>query len=774
MNKLLSRFGWLRRIIFSFSLQLLMVHLKKNLNMVLFWLFLFGLITGNIAPRYGIPYLFLSPEYFDKVSFGAYFLTGFGCGGFIMAFHISSYILNCYRFPFVATLANPFIRYCINNSIIPLVFVGTYMYAIYQFLLGEHLYQINQIIYLESGFAAGVIAFILFCTSYFFTINKDIYRMFGVKEDDPNNKPLRTYHSKHSWKNPNLVTESRDWYVETYLIYPFINRLVRPIRHYKKDMLIRVFRQNNRNAFMFIMLAMLSLFSLSYLQDIPLFNIPAASSLFLLFTMLLMLSSAMYTWIRGWSLLFIIGVCVVINFAYKSDLFNHNNKAYGLNYETAKAEYKNAKIDQLGTDSTNYQADVRHTIEILNKWRLKNSTTNCTKPPMVLINAPGGGLRASLWTFYSLQYIDSLLNGQLLKHTELITGSSGGMVGAAYLRELYLRQQHGTFNELHTSSYANNMGKDILNPIAFSLVVNDFFFPLQKVAKGHFTYNKDRAFAFEWKLNQNTNGILDKTLHEYQAPENDATIPLMVFSPTIANDGRKLLVASQPISYLCQNTYQSNLKLNPIYDALEFNRLFEKQGANNLRFTTALRMSASFPFVSPLISLPSEPRMELLDAGLRDNFGLELSLKFMHTFRNWITTNTSGVIIIQIRDKFKESPVDDNPQRDMIGNALMPLGILYDNLFMIQDLNQNQLLQYASLWFDQKVEIIDLVMNRNSTKNVSLSWHLTNKEKNQILKSIDLPANQQAVERLKYLLLNNSSPNLNSIGKSQPKQRILP
>ena len=409
----------------------------------------------------------------------------------------------------------------------------------------------------------------------------------------------------------------------------------------------------------------------------------------------------------------------------------------------------------MGLDSARYQADVKHTIEILNKWRLKNSTPTCTKPTMVLINAPGGGLRASLWTFYSLQYIDSLLDGALLQHTQLITGSSGGMIGAAYLRELYLRQASGKTNELHRAALADNMGKDILNPIVFSLVVNDFFFPLQKVDKGNFTYNKDRAYAFEWKLNQNTNGILEKTISDYQTPENNATVPMMVFSPTIANDGRKLLVASQPVSYLCQNTYKSNLQLHPIYDGIEFSRLFADQGAKNLRFTTALRMSASFPYISPLISMPSEPRIELLDAGMRDNFGLELTLKFMHTFRNWITTNTNGVVIIQIRDKFKESPIDDNPQRDILGNSLMPIGILYDNLFAIQDYNQNQQLQYASLWFDQKVEIIDLVMNRNSTKNVSLSWHLTNKEKRQILGSINLQANQQAIARLKTLLVNS-------------------
>jgi len=406
----------------------------------------------------------------------------------------------------------------------------------------------------------------------------------------------------------------------------------------------------------------------------------------------------------------------------------------------------------MACDSICDNDDIKYTVEILNRWRLKNSTSKNTRPKLVLINTTGGGLRASLWTFRSLQYADSVLGGKLLKHTQLITGSSGGMVGAAYLRELYWQQQSGKLSDTYFSSYANNMSKDILNPMAFSLAVSDFFFPLQKVEKGYYRYNKDRAYAFEWRLNQNTEHILDKKLSDYKQVEAEAIVPMMVFSPTVANDGRKMLISSQPISYLTQNSYTDNVNLKPIYDAIEFGRFFAKQNAPNVHFTSVLRMNASFPFITPLVSLPSEPRIEVLDAGMRDNFGLELSLKYLFTFRNWITSNTSGVVIIQIRDKKKESPIDKNPIKDLIGSVTLPLGLLYNNLFNIQDYNQNQLLQYASLWFDQKVDIINFEMKRDEKENVSLSWHLTNKEKMQILNSVNQPENQQAIRDLENLL----------------------
>lgn len=720
---------------------------------MIFWLLMFGFITKNIAPRYGVPFLFLSPEYLDRINFLSYFIVGFSCGGFIMAFNISSYIMNGFRFPFLATLHNPFMKYCVNNSIIPFLFVAVYIFNIITFQLSEKLLSVFDILLLIVGLLGGIFVFISLSVSYFFTTNKNIFKLFGVRGQDQGkeiNKPL--INKKDEWKNINLIKESRDWYVETYWVYPFVNRLVRPVRHYKKEMIRRVFNQNHRNATLFVLLATITLFTLSYFQDVPLFIIPAGASIFLLFTMYLMLSSALHAWIRGWASISLLVVFLIINYLYQFDVFNNYNKAYGLNYEVKPADFTNEAVTKIDSDSITKKEDIKHTLEILNRWRLKNTTDGKTKPKLVIINTSGGGMRSALWSFYVMQYTDSILKGELMKHAHLITGSSGGMIGAAYMRELYWRQLSGKIESCSNRDYINNIGRDILNPIAFSLVVNDLFFPLQKIEKGLFSYNKDRAYAFEWKLNQNTNNILNRPLSDYRQPESEAIIPMMIFAPTMANDGRKMLISAQPISYLTQNSFNPNINVKPIYDGIEFNRFFEKQGAKDVHFTSVLRMSASFPYISPMVALPSEPRIEVLDAGMRDNYGLENTLKYMYTFRNWINTNTSGVVIIQIRDKNKQFEIEDNPRQTIVQTATLPIGLLYSNLFYIQDFNQNQLLQYASLWFDQKVDIINFEMKRDSKDIISLSWHLTNKEKNKILNSIEMEKNQQSIKRLKELL----------------------
>jgi hypothetical protein len=74
------------------------------------------------------------------------------------------------------------------------------------------------------------------------------------------------------------------------------------------------------------------------------------------------------------------------------------------------------------------------------------------------------------------------------------------------------------------------------------------------------------------------------------------------------------------------------------------------QDADSLRFLSALRMNATFPYITPNVSLPSTPAMEIMDAGLSDNFGVSDAVRFLYVFRQWIGENTSGVILLSIRD----------------------------------------------------------------------------------------------------------------------------
>ncbi|MGZ6540264.1 MAG: patatin-like phospholipase family protein [Bacteroidia bacterium] len=458
---------------------------------------------------------------------------------------------------------------------------------------------------------------------------------------------------------------------------------------------------------------------------------------------------------RSWSTVVFIFFLLAFNYLHKIEFLRTENYAYGLNYDMPKAEYSYDNFKIMDKQYSNLNKDIDATLQILNKWKIKNASFSDPnkKPKMVFINVSGGGLRSSLWTLSTLQYVDSLLGGKLLSQTQLITGSSGGMVGAAYLRELYLEKQRHEITSYYSKEYQTNISKDVLNPIAFKVATSEWLFPMQSFIVDNHRYSEDRGSAFEQKLEENINYAFDnKRLNDYQLPEANAIVPMIVFSPSIVNDGRKMLISPQGISYLTMNAKTDKTTYNKLFDAIEYSRFFREQGAKNTMFTSVLRMSATFPYISPVVSLPSEPRIEIMDAGLRDNYGLETSLRFIKAFNDWIAQNTSGIVIIQLRDKHKNIPIDDNPAQTLAQALTRPMGSFYGHLFEVQDYNQNQQIQMADLWCKSQVDIIDLELRNELNDRISLSWHLTNKEKIKVHASLNLPENQEAIKRLVKLL----------------------
>jgi predicted acylesterase/phospholipase RssA len=731
--------------------------IKKNQMLLIYWIVLFGITTESIASKWGIPYLFLDPEYLGNVGFWSFFMLGISCGAFIMMFNISSYILNGFRFPFIATLSRPFVKYSINNFIVPASFLITYLYKVILFQLNSEYVNHIVVLWQVTGFIVGLVLVIVLIFTYFFSTNKDIYKMYGISAADIDGIPRKRTVNKTSlnWKNGLMGKKrsgSKDWYVETYLSSFYRAKLVRGTQHYDKEMISAVFKQNHFYAAILEVFVFSILLVLGFFRDFKIFIIPAGASLMLLFSMFIMLSSALRFWLRGWATIVFVTVFLVANFFSQYSFFNSRNHAYGLDYNTAPAFFNLFRLKMLSSDQ-NYQEDYKNTLKILEHWKFKNTLadTSKSKPKIVLISASGGGQRAALWTFRTIQYIDRVTNGMLMRHTQLISGSSGGAIGAAYYRQLYYQNKEKEVRHSYLEKYLNNIAKDMLNPIAFSITANDVFLNIQKVREGKYSYFKDRAYAFENQLNVNTDNILNKPLSYYRNPESTSEIPMLVLCPTIINDGRRLVISAQYTSYLTQSTPNTNIPNQSLIDGVEYLRFFEEQDAGNLKFTSALRMSASFPYISPSVSLPSTPVMEVMDAGIRDNLGIKTTIKFLYVFRKWIKENTGGVILLQIRDTRKELPVENTPEHSLFQNITLPLGSIYGNIAKTQDYNHEELIQYASAWFEGKVDLVDFELP-NEKEKVSLSWHLTTREKKFIDNAIFLQENQQAMFKLKKLL----------------------
>jgi len=742
----------IKRFIYSYPIQLVMVLLKKNHVLLLYWFILFGFITGWLSQRFGIPYLFLDPEYIGDVNFRSFFIMGFATGCFIMVFNVSSYIINGFRFPFIATLSRPFMKFTLNNFIIPTVFVLIYIYQIISFQIYNEFQSPLTAVLDVCGFLLGLFLIILFTLTYFFRTNKDIVNMFGLETSDSGVHEAKHAHTETVAQETTKrrfsfrVRYAKQWRVDTYLSHPFKVKLVRHTEHYKKEMLESVFRQNHLNAAIVEIVVFVLFILMGLFKEYALFKIPAGASIILIFSMLLMLSSAFRFWLKSWSTSAFILLLLLVNFFSRYGIFYPENRAYGMNYSATSASYSLSNLVSLH-DSSAVKEDFENTLRILQNWRSKFSK----KPKLIFVNCSGGGLRATMWTFRVMQTADSLTNNQFMKYTELITGASGGMIGASYYRELYLREELGLINDARSNEHLYEISKDLLNPVAFSMSVSDLFLNIQKFKEDGSVYTKDRAYAFEKQLNENAHAAFSKRLFAYKEPEEKALIPMMIFSPTIVNDGRRLMISPQPISYMTYISPDTAFNFEPTIDGVEYGKLFKNCNAYNIKFTTVLRMSSTFPYILPAVTMPSQPQAQIMDAGIRDATGLKSSQKFLYVFRDWIAENTSGVIFLDIRDSHRTRPIEDKPRLTVFENFITPLGNIYGNLLTIQDYNQEESFQYAKSWFKGKLDYITVELPTKE-QDISLSWHLTTREKKSVYNSVYLPQNKEALNQLVKIL----------------------
>jgi hypothetical protein len=745
-------------ILFFFPIQLLFLHLKRNHFLLLFWLLIFGFVLQFFGTKFGVGYLFLYPEYLGEVNFWSHAILGFSCGGFIMAFNMYSYVMHGYKFSFIATVSKPFYKFSINNFIIPAAFVLAYTIKAILFQYNREFESVLSITFNMLGFYSGMFIFFIFSFYYFFKTNKDLQKITG-KSEELLEAELReiaiqtTLHNNPKWSQ--LFNTDTGWNVGSYLAGPFKIKIARESKHYDADLLKRVLSQNHINASFFEFAMILSFLILGSLAEYDVFLIPAGASIFLLLTMLLMLISAIYSWLRGWTLTFLIVMLIGLNYLSEhTEIFSYKNFAYGLDYSGELAPYTLANVHRLQTDTLAQKADILTSMQMLNNWKNKNIRylKPGVKPKMVIVCTSGGGVRSALWTLHVLQKADSLSNGSLMRLTHLMTGSSGGMLGAAFFRELYLRKQDNPRMDIYDKKYKDQIGKDILNPVAFTIATNDIFIRYRKFTDGPYSYTIDRGYMFEKHMNLNLDSAFNKRLIDYTVPEKTSQVPMLLLCPTIINDGRRMIISSQPVAYLTNCQPEERITSIPSEEYVEFTKLFEHQNAWNLRFSSAVRMNASFPYVMPMVTLPSEPSIEVMDAGYRDNYGIRLALRFLFSFRRWINANTDGVIIVQIRDRQKE--IDETTRKNSVFNRIVrPLGNLYDNIFNTQDFDNDQLLQSAAGWLDCQLDVINFYLNQNDKERVSLSWHLTKLEKNQVITSLDrIPQNREAMMRLMSLI----------------------
>ncbi|MEP7109748.1 MAG: hypothetical protein ABI760_17260 [Ferruginibacter sp.] len=694
--------------------------------------------------NFGADSLFFVPEYMGNVDALSASLVGIAMGVFFMSWNITTFILHTKRFKFLATASKPFLKYCMNNSILPLLFLLFYLIRAIQYNLFKELLTVSEQTVLIIGFLGGLILLIAFSFAFFFGADRTILRTITPVISSPE-------HSKKT-DDPKVQFQSDGFgmKVSYFITGRFRFKKVRPVTHYSQQFLDTIFKRHHFAAMVGILLSFIFLITGGFFLDVKFFQAPAAASILIFFAIMVAVIGALTYFLQSWSVLFLIGLVMVLNVLYQKEIIDPRNKAYGLNYGNKKERpgYNRESLQQLCTPAL-ISRDKANMVTVLDNWKRKQDSP---KPVMVFINVSGGGLRSATFVMNTMQQLDSITHGRLMRQIFLISGSSGGMLSATYFRELYAKRNKASSVNIHDAAYIDNITQDLLNPIFSSMVSRDIFAPAQKFSIGPYQYVKDRGYALEEKLNENTGGILNKLMKDYEKEEKAANIPMIIFNSVITLDGRKMMIGTQPLSFMMKPlVFAGDKDYSP--DAVDFAALFSRQDPGNIRVLTALRMNATFPYILPNVWLPTNPVIDVMDAGIRDNFGQETTLRFIDHFKDWIGKNTSGVVILQIRDRandYWQYPLETGSITDIL---IKPATMLQHNWHNFQDYTQSDQFSYLKDSTHYNLHRLTFIyVPKTEERSATLNFHLTAAEKKDVIASFDTDYNQKVLQDLLALL----------------------
>jgi len=393
-------------------------------------------------------------------------------------------------------------------------------------------------------------------------------------------------------------------------------------------------------------------------------------------------------------------------------------------------------------------------------------------PPVVVVAISGGGIRSAAWAFVVLKELELHFTKAKInfpQRVRIVTGASGGMLGASYYVDL-LNEPATPFvapnednngeaadwtklaekrKELLARGYCNHLTKDTLTPIMQQMVLGDIpsmFSPWPS------KYDRGRALEEAWEANMG----IGKTFAQIRDDEIKRKRPFLVFTPMMIEDGRRLLISNLDLRNIVQNTGNLLVANRPphpngeIYsrEAVEMFRLFP-DAHETFKVSTAVRMSASFPFFSPAVPLPTVPRRRVVDAGYYDNYGISLAAAWLFSQRNArvFAKTSKRFLIVQIRDTLSD---EKRAMTKVTGRATAGTGRFAEEILSPAEGLVNSWDGSSSFRNDGQLELLSQYMTeRGGAESKSfnvvtfelelpapLSWQLTATERNHLWQAI--------------------------------------
>ncbi|MGY3794232.1 hypothetical protein [Aquimarina sp. 433] len=314
---------------------------------------------------------------------------------------------------------------------------------------------------------------------------------------------------------------------------------------------------------------------------------------------------------------------------FSSRFFTDNSDHYQL-------EIKKTTVDRVSLDTYIYHWLKSRKDDILN-------TDN--KFPIIMVSAEGGGSRAGLWSFLTHSYLYEKSEGAYFDRNLLsLTGASGGSVGNAMF-----------FAEARNASISNRKAdfkiqSDIENPnlnYKASVIYKDNYLSTALLSLLGRDLFKEVTSLFNFK---NRGQLLEdqwiRAHGQFFSDEKGDLIlnkEFLSFYKGVISKNRKISDPKIPPLLLINTTHTQTGNYN-IISPVTYAHLRSLEGMNDfintvqssypngsIDLSTAMRINASFPFVTPVGEVRKKDRTDIItsdqyaDAGYYDNIGGRVS-----------------------------------------------------------------------------------------------------------------------------------------------------
>ncbi|WP_424929623.1 hypothetical protein [Amaricoccus tamworthensis] len=308
-------------------------------------------------------------------------------------------------------------------------------------------------------------------------------------------------------------------------------------------------------------------------------------------------------------------------------------------------------------------------LDCLKAWHARaTQNTPGKKPVLALLATSGGAYRASFWTSLVMDRLieGSGLDGRwpgLASNLRLITGASGGMVAGSYFVAMSAEEKlHEGITDRICRDTRERMGdpdggdrvfpiaRDSLSPVAHQLARRDLLNIMLPIAP---KTDRGRVLDQQWTT-------LCRPFRDIVAKEREGIATSIILSPMLVETGSVALFSNLNLKDIRRRGLRPDAPASDVNKtSVEIFDVF--RGAHNgVTLATATRLNATFPYISPAISLPIKPGRRPVDAGYYDNYGVDQLTSYLEedSIADWITENCAGVAVLQVRAFPADSPTE--------------------------------------------------------------------------------------------------------------------